>query len=130
MFLTDVKILLQIKTSDCSKDELLSYLIRQVKIKILNYCNIQEIPLSHQYLIPEMVASYYNLMYKPHEEEQVQTRAGSKVIKKESIGDYSVEYDTGEASKRPTPSSADTSNLESVLIDYKSELNQIRKLRL
>ncbi|WP_238480391.1 hypothetical protein [Clostridium chrysemydis] len=69
-------------------------------------------------------------MYKPHEEEQVQTRAGSKVIKKESIGDYSVEYDTGEASKRPTPSSADTSNLESVLIDYKSELNQIRKLRL
>lgn len=135
MFLTDVKILLQMEIGNCEHDELLAFLLRQVKRKILNYCNIDEIPLSHEYIVAEMVAAYYNLMYKAYEEEKqsnVETcnrNSNSRKVVKESVGDYSVEYETGESFSRtiPTP---DTSKLEAVLLDYKSELNQIRKLRL
>lgn len=133
MFLTDVKILLQMEMGNCEHDELLAFLLRQVKRKILNYCNIDEIPLSHEYIVAEIVAAYYNLMYKAYEEEKQSNvlthNSDSRKVVKETIGDYSVEYETGESVSRtiPTP---DTSKLEAVLLDYKSELNQIRKLRL
>lgn len=138
MFLTDVKILLQMEMSNCKYDELLSFLLRQVKRKILNYCNIDEIPLSHEYIVAEMVAAYYNLAYRANEEEEQSEEHthrskddNNRRITKESVGDYSVEYeyDTTPTVSR-TYSSPDTSKLESVLLDYKSELNQIRKLRL
>ena len=135
MFLIDVKILLQIETRDCSQDELLVYLMRQVKQKILNYCNIEEIPASHQHLIADMTALYYKLNYGTPPKTSANSNSNTETatlptgaVKKEQIGDYTVEY--YEASSGFSLGAPDTSKLESVLMDYKSELNQIRKLRM
>lgn len=146
MFLTDVKILLRFKTSDCSKDELLLYLERVVRRKILNYCNIDKIPLSHEYIVADIVANYYNLNYSYLDStEEVVNTLDTKAttnsvgpLKKETIGDYSIEYyelsSDSESSSGSTSSSSSTdvftSSIDSFINDYKSQLNQIRKLRL
>lgn len=147
MFLTDVKILLRFKTSDCSKDELLLYLERVIRRKILNYCNIDKIPLSHEYIVADIVANYYNLNYSylDSAEEVLASTLDTKAttnplgaLKKESIGDYSIEYyepssdSSSSGGSTSSSSSADisTSSIDNLINDYKSQLNQIRKLRL
>lgn len=56
-FLSSVKLILGI--SDDSKDEILEFYIDLMETKILNYCNISELPSALNYVLCEMVADIY-----------------------------------------------------------------------
>ena len=125
MILTNAKILLNINLGDNSKDELLTMLINITKTKVLNYCNLESLPEELEFTVAEMVASLFT-SYGVSTEQVSTVAEGVAVgkVKKESLGDYSVEYDVSASSakKAVTP--------ETVLYDYVSQLNKFRKLRL
>jgi hypothetical protein len=129
--LADTKILLNIDLKDNSNDTLLNGLSRVMKQKVLNYCNLVEIPQALDLTVSEMVAALFKINYGATTTVSIastgtQAPVAVGVIKSESIGDYSVTYETSSSSK----SSTNTSDTESILNDFKGQLNKFRKIRL
>lgn len=95
--LEKLKLILGIKGSD--KDELLLYLLKSTEQKILNYCNINELPVELEHVLIEMTAAYYE--------------SSDGVASSVRIGDTSVEYAKDD---------------DSIFHDYKAQLHCFRRL--
>lgn len=120
--LTTVKILLQLNTSE--KDQLLSALIKSMKSKVKNYCNRCDIPPSLEDIIAEMVVALYKKEYGDPSitlQSNVVVAAGS--VKRESIGDYSIEYNTASSGSSKSYSSASSD----IIHDFRGQLNAFRR---
>lgn len=121
-----IKLLLNISQSDVSSDAVLTYLININKSKILAYCNLTALPEALESVVVEIVAAQYKGQYasQPYLAAQ-QTSPSTQQIKSETIGDYKVEY----AASSSSSSSISASTSISILDDYKSILNQFRKVK-
>ena len=137
-----VKTLVGINLSDNSLDMLLDYLLRITENKVKNYCNIKQIPDELELTIAEMTANLYFMQYKAvyeaklqkEQEEQdnlTKSSDNNRIIKKETIGDYSVEYESLPKTTGSSFVSAPSSGtLDDILNDFKSQLQRFRKIKL
>lgn len=128
--LADIKLLLDIPLNDNTKDQILNSLYRIMQQRVKNYCNIAEIPDALDFTVSEMTVAYYKQNYGAStmsvgavDDNGNAVAVGA--IKSESLGDYSVTYDTGSDS-----SSDSSAGTEGILADYTSQLNMFRHLRL
>lgn len=120
--LTTVKILLGIE--DNSKDQRIQTLIDIIKSRSLVYCNRTDIPVGLENLIIEKVISEYKANYGTTTlQSGEQVASGS--VKSESIGDYSITYNTS-GSSASSGSSTELSGMD----DYKILLQAFRKIKL
>lgn len=111
MELNKLKQLLGMSTDDTSKDISLQFIIDDVKEIIINYCHIEEIPSG-------LINTAYRMAVDLHRNENLgeeSTPLGS--ISSISEGDTSVSY-----------RSSATEFKDSLLKDYKKQLNKFRKL--
>lgn len=125
--LADIKLLLNIPLSDTSNDALLNSLYRIMQQKVKNYCNIATIPGELDFTVSEMTVGLFKANYGAQTIISIGTgqEVPTGVIKSESLGDYSVTYDTGSST------SASISSVTGELLnDYSAQLNLFRKLRL
>lgn len=133
MILSTVKILVGLPINNNLNDMLIDYLIRVTINRVLNYCNLKQLPQELELTVAEMTANLIKLSYSNQlitEEESLLrslNKEDEKVIKKETIGDYSVEYAVDSTT---TTSSSPTLTLDDILSDYKSQLNRFRKIKL
>lgn len=134
MILSTVKILVGLPINDNSNDMLIDYLIRVTVNRVLNYCNLKQLPQELELTVADMTANLIKLQYSEQiisqeERETVATRMNTDkpAIKKETIGDYSVEYVTDSTT---TTSTTPSLALDDILSDYKSQLNRFRKIKL
>ena len=138
MILSTVKILVGFPINDNSNDMLIDYLIRVTINRVLNYCNLKQLPQELELTVAEMTANMIKLQYSEQmttQEEKaeearavaIQSDADKKVIKKETLGDYSVEYAVDSTT---TTTSSPSLVLDDILSDYKSQLNRFRKIKL
>ncbi len=140
--ISTLKTLIGINLSDNSLDMLLDYLLRITENKVKNYCNIKDIPNELELTIIEMAANLYFMQYKAvyeaklqkeQEEQDNLTKSSSdnRIIKKETIGDYSVEYESLPKTTGSSFVSAPSSGtLDNILNDFKSQLQRFRKIKL
>ena len=138
MILSTVKILVGFPINDNSNDMLIDYLIRVTINRVLNYCNLKQLPQELELTVAEMTANMIKLQYSEQmttQEEKaeearavaIQSYADKKVIKTETLGDYSVEYAVDSTT---TTTSSPSLVLDDILSDYKSQLNRFRKIKL
>lgn len=142
--ISTLKTLIGINLSDNSLDMLLDYLLRITENKVKNYCNIKDIPNELELTIIEMAANLYFMQYKAvyeaklqkEQEEQAEQysltkSSDNRIIKKETIGDYSVEYESLPKTTGSSFVSAPSSGtLDNILNDFKSQLQRFRKIKL
>ena len=83
------------------EDELLNFLLESTEQKILNYCNIDELPFELENVLVEMAARFYN--------------SPDGIVFATKIGDTSVNYST-------------TKDEQNIIHDYKAQLHRFRRL--
>lgn len=139
--ISTLKTLIGINLSDNSLDMLLDYLLRITENKVKNYCNIKDIPNELELTIIEMTANLYFMQYKAvyeaklqkeqEEQDNLTKSSDNRIIKKETIGDYSVEYESLPKTTGSSFVSAPSSGtLDNILNDFKSQLQRFRKIKL
>ena len=139
--ISTLKTLIGINLSDNSLDMLLDYLLRITENKVKNYCNIKDIPNELELTIIEMAANLYFMQYKAvyeaklqkeqEEQDNLTKSSDNRIIKKETIGDYSVEYESLPKTTGSSFVSAPSSGtLDNILNDFKSQLQRFRKIKL
>lgn len=106
-----LKRLLGILPDDESKDLILEFILEDTKEMILNYCNIEEIPICLNNTMLRMAVDLYRCENLGSEEMAL----GS--ISSISEGDTSVSYRSSASEYK-----------DSILKDYKKQLNRYRKL--
>lgn len=112
MELNDLKKYLGIKIEDTAKDTTLKCIISDVEEIITNYCNIEEIPTGLLNTSYRMAVDLYRNENLGHEE----TALGS--VSSISVGDTSTSF----------KQSVDDNFKDSILKNYKHQLNRYRKL--
>lgn len=133
MILSTVKVLVGLPFNNNLNDMLIDYLIRVTINRVLNYCNLKHLPGELELTVAEMTANLIKLSYTDQiitDEKSLLKNASKedeRVIKKETIGDYSVEY---AVDSKTTSSTNPTLTLDDILSDYKSQLNRFRKIKL
>ncbi|WP_042348261.1 phage head-tail connector protein [Bacillus massiliigorillae] len=102
--------------NDDTQDAQINIYIRRVTRRVLNYCNLLEIPVELGEIVAEMVVD----MLKSGGSTIIE---GSGSIKRVSRGDTTVEYDVGSQV-------VNGDSVDDVLTNYKQQLNQFRRLRV
>lgn len=97
--LEKLKLVLGIQGNE--EDNLLSFLLESTEQKILNYCNLKELPIELEHVLVEMTARFYN--------------SPDGVATSMRVGDTSVDYSTEKEE-------------QNIIHDYKSQLNRFRRL--
>ena len=121
--LITTKLLLGISLTDYSKDQVLNAYCDIMQNKVKAYCNIDTIPVPLQDVVAEMVAVLYRKQYGSGDSTQMVTvQAGT--IKKETVGDHTIEYVTDGSS-----SSSSTSITQDIVSDHKMQLNPYRRVK-
>ena len=121
--LITVKVLLGISLTDFTKDQVLNAYCDIMQNKVKAYCNIDTIPVPLQDVVAEMVAVLYRKQYGSGDSTQMVTvQAGT--IKKETVGDHTIEYVTDGSS-----SSSSTSITQDIVSDHKMQLNPYRRVK-
>ncbi len=121
--LITAKVLLGISLTDYTKDQILNAYCEIMQNKAKAYCNIDTIPAALQDVVAEMVAALYRNQYGSGDSTQMVT-AQAGAIKKETVGDHTIEYVTDSAS-----SSSSTSITQDIVSDHKMQLNPYRRVR-
>ena len=121
--LITVKVLLGISLTDYSKDQVLNAYCEIMANKVKAYCNIDTIPAALQDVVAEMVAVLYRKQYGSGDSIQMVT-AQAGAIKKETVGDHTVEYVTDGST-----SSSTTSITQDIVSDHKMQLNPYRRVK-
>ena len=120
--LITAKVLLGIPLTDYSKDQVLNTYCEIMSNKVKAYCNIDSIPPALKDVVAEMVATLYTKKYGSGESTQLVTVAAGATIKKETVGDHTIEYDTS--------SSASSSSVTQDIIDsHIMQLNPYRRVK-
>lgn len=104
------------KLTDPPSDEDLLLDIKEVGQYILNYCNVAVIPEELMFVHMNMVLDYYEIQRKSSDDENAQTVSSVKE------GDVAVQFGAAKTVLRENVT-------ESLLFDYKDQLNKFRKLR-
>ena len=112
MELNELKKYLGIKIEDTAKDTTLKFIISDVEETITNYCNIEKVPTGLLNTSYRMAVDLYRNENLGHEE----TALGS--VSSISVGDTSTSF----------KQSVDDNFKDSILKNYKSQLNRYRKL--
>lgn len=121
--LITAKVLLGISLTDYSKDQILNAYCEIMQNKVKAYCYIDAIPAVLQDVVAEMVASLYRKQYGSGDStEMVTAQVGA--IKKETVGDHTIEYVTDSSN-----SSSSTSITQDIVSDYRMQLNPYRRVR-
>lgn len=97
--LEKLKLILGIEGTE--QDDLLGYLLESTEQKILNYCNIKELPAELEDILIEMAARFYN--------------SPDGVAASMKVGDTSVNYSTAK-------------DEQNIIHDYKAQLHRFRRL--
>lgn len=118
--LITIKILLGIDINDYSKDQVLNTYAEVMAHKVMSYCNIPSIPVQLEDVVAEMTASLYRTQYGLN--NTVIAAPQAQQIKKETVGDHTIEYAT-------TTNSSGTSVTSEILNDYKLQLNPFRRIK-
>ena len=121
--LITVKVLLGISLTDFTKDQVLNAYCEIMQNKVKAYCNIDTIPVPLQDVVAEMVAVLYRKQYGSGDSTQMVT-AQAGTIKKETVGDHTIEYVTDGSS-----SSSSTSITQDIVSDHKMQLNPYRRVK-
>ena len=121
--LITVKVLLGISLTDFTKDQVLNAYCDIMQNKVKAYCNIDTIPVPLQDVVAEMVAVLYRKQYGSGDSTQMVT-AQAGTIKKETVGDHTIEYVTDGSS-----SSSSTSITQDIVSDHKMQLNPYRRVK-
>jgi len=95
--LARLKMLLGIEGTD--EDERLTFVLESTEQKILNYCNIKELPAELETVLIEMSANFYD--------------ASDGVPSSVQVGDTSVQYRRDE---------------DSIIREYKAQLHRFRRV--
>ena len=119
--LITVKILLGMDPNDHTQDQLLDTYCQIMTNKVKNYCNILAVPPQLKDIVAEMAATLYKKQTASASPSQP---VASGTIKKETVGNHTIEYVTDGAS-----SSSSTSVTSDILGDYKVQLNPFRRVR-
>ena len=121
--LITTKVLLGISLTDFTKDQVLNAYCDIMQNKVKAYCNIDTIPVPLQDVVAEMIAVLYRKQYGSGDSTQMVTvQAGT--IKKETVGDHTIEYVTDGSS-----SSSSTSITQDIVSDHKMQLNPYRRVK-
>ena len=121
--LITAKVLLGISLTDYSKDQILNAYCEIMQNKVKAYCYVDSIPAALQDVVAEMVASLYRKQYGSGDStEMVTAQVGA--IKKETVGDHTIEYVTDSSN-----SSSSTSITQDIVSDYRMQLNPYRRVR-
>lgn len=121
--LITAKVLLGIPLTDYSKDQVLNTYCEIISNKVKAYCNIDSIPNSLKDVVAEMVALLYTKRYGNGESTQLVTVAPGSSIKKETVGDHTIEYNVD-------ASSSSTSSLtQDIVSSHLMQLNPYRRVR-
>ena len=121
--LITAKVLLGISLTDYTKDQVLNAYCEIMTNKVKAYCNIDTIPAALQDVVAEMVAVLYRKQYGSGDSIQMVT-AQAGAIKKETVGDHTVEYVTDGST-----SSSTTSITQDIVSDHKMQLNPYRRVK-
>jgi Phage QLRG family, putative DNA packaging. len=95
--LEKLKMLLGIEETD--EDERLTFILESTEQKILNYCNLPELPAALENVLVEMAADFYD--------------ASDGVASSVQVGDTSVSYRKDE---------------DSIIREYKGQLHRFRRV--
>lgn len=101
--------------SDTNQTEI-KLAIKRIESLVKEYCNRCDIPSTLNFLIADMVIDYLGV------QDRASNPADFTVAKKVDEGDTSVELST-------VSIKTSEASLETILADYKSQLNKHRKLR-
>lgn len=112
MELNELKKHLGIKIEDTAKDTTLKFIISDVEETITNYCNLKEVPKGLTNTSYRMAVDLYRNENLGHEESAL----GS--VSSISVGDTSTSF----------KQSVDDNFKDSILKNYKPQLNRYRKL--
>lgn len=104
------------KLTDPPSDEDLLLDITEVGQYIMNHCNIAVIPEELMFVHANMVIDFYEIQRKSESDEDTQTVTSVKE------GDVTVQFGTTKTALREGVT-------ESLLFNYKDQLNKFRKLR-
>lgn len=106
-----LKKLLGIPEEDVSKDILMEFVISNVEEAIKNYCNIEEVPEG-------LTNTAYRMAMDIYRNEQPGETEKPQAVKSVTIGDTSTSFgDT-----------ASSDYIQSILKDYKRQLNRYRRV--
>lgn len=97
--LEKLKLVLGIRGNE--EDDLLSFLLESTEQKILNYCNLKELPAELEHVLIEMAARFYN--------------SPDGVAASMRVGDTSVNFSTAK-------------DEQNIIHDYKAQLNRFRRM--
>lgn len=112
--LQKLKLVLGIQGSD--EDDLLNYLLETTEQKILNYCNIKELPEELEDVLVDMTADVYRFR---------QRDMGEGRVSQINVGDTAISYsDSGNFNIMTGAGGAD------FLKNYKAQLNRFRRMKL
>lgn len=115
-YLDQVLNIVKRKLTDPPSDEDLLLDIMEIGQYILNYCNIAVIPEELMFVHANMVLDYYEIQRKSNDDESIQAVSSVKE------GDVTVQFGTTKTALREGVT-------ESLLFNYKDQLNKFRKLR-
>lgn len=107
-----LKRLLGVDSTDTSKDFILQFILDDVEEKVLNYCNIDEIPIS-------LKNTCYRMAIDMYRNETLGQEQQDMIVSSISEGDTSTSFKVKEQDK---------TYIDSIFKDYKSQLNRYRKL--
>ena len=107
-----LKRLLGLDISDTSKDFILQFILDDVEEKVLNYCNIEEIPSGLKNTCYRMAVDMYRNERLGHEERET-------IVSSITEGDTTTSFKVKEQDK---------TYLDSIFKDYSKQLNKYRKL--
>ena len=122
MMLITAKVLLGIPLTDYSKDQVLNTYCEIMSNKVKAYCNIDAIPPALKDVVAEMVTALYKRQYGSGDSTQNVMAVAGVVIKKETVGDHTIEYETA--------SSSNSASVTQDIIDsHIMQLNPYRRIK-
>nr|DAY60316.1 MAG TPA: Head Tail Connector Protein [Caudoviricetes sp.] len=110
--LAKFKKLLGIESMDNSKDFELQYILDDVEVRVLDYCHIEELPTG-------LKSTCYRMAIDLYRNENIGQEERDTVVTSLSEGNTSTSFKAKEQDK---------AYLESILKDYRLQLNRYRKL--
>lgn len=115
-YLEQVLNIVKRKLSDPPADDDLLLGIMEIGQFIMSYCNLTVIPNDLMFVHANMVIDFYEIQRKSESDEDTQTVSSVKE------GDVTVQFGTAKTALREGIT-------ESLLFNYKDQLNKFRKLR-
>lgn len=124
--------------ADTPSEPLLKITVDEIEQTILNYCNINEIPKELTYTFANMVVDLFRYEYEfikattvsvEGEEEEAEPDVNTGNINSIRVGDTTITFGSGsDTSIYNKNLRSHQANLDTVVLDYESQLKKFRRL--